>query len=586
MNAIYQGNRVLKTSIGRFSVPYFVLPTFGTDTNVTFVFGQNMVEGSIFWSAYNAKVDLPISEFLDSTLSAVTGFSTSSVDIKRGSTTVVPGLCIAVGTYVEIPFLLKDISTGALYMGHIGNILPDYYFGDAIVTDSTVSAPSANKFGYVVANCDRSITVPVSTALVQQGDLGGGLPAGERPEYYARLEDEILIPTIDPYEEGGDSEPDEGGEGTFDDASDQIDDSTLPTISAANTGFTRIFNPTLAQVQSLANYLWTDPSILQTLWNQIKISLENPMDAFIAFNLVPCAIPDGGTQEFKLMFVSTGVQLTAAATQFIDVDCGDLAIDKYYDSALDYSPYTKISMFLPFIGTIQLDTDDVMGHTISVKYRIDIVSGGCVAKVFVDGSIHYQYSGHCAITIPFTASDFTGYISAMIQAAKAAGSIVAGAMGASEVAQALADMPMQKTSKSTTVTTSYGAGVRNAGRPKITEHETISGTEASFGSIVATNFNNTVGAVMGSKMIVERSGTFSGTTGYLGVRRPFVIIERPRMCNPAEYGRFNGRPAMMNMNLSHLRGYTQVQQIQLTGIPATNPEVDEIGSLLKSGVIL
>lgn len=395
---------------------------------------------------------------------------------------------------------------------------------------------------------------------------------------------------LDPYGNGGNSDENLGGNGTFDDSSDQIDDSTLPTISAANTGFTRIYNPSLAQVQALANYLWTDQTILQTLWNHVKQFLENPMDAFIAFNLVPCAVPDGGTTEFKVMYIGTGLNMTAAASQFVDIDCGDLSIDKYYDSALDYSPYTKISIFLPFIGSVQLDTDDVMGKTISVKYRIDIVSGGCVAKIFVDGSIHYQYSGHCAITIPFTSADFTGYISAMIQTAKSVTSIAAGAAGNTQLAASLAGMPEQRTGKSTTTETVSARNpatgrLRNVART-VTERESVSGTEASFGSLVANNFNNTVGTVMGSKSIVDRSGAFSGNTGYLGVRRPFVVIERPRMCNPAEYGKFNGRPSMISLTLGDCSGFTQVQQIQLTGISATNPELDEIGSLLKGGVVL
>lgn len=393
----------------------------------------------------------------------------------------------------------------------------------------------------------------------------------------------------DPYIDGGVSGDEEGGDTDFEEESDEIGLDTLPSISMADTGFTRIYNPSLSQLNSLASYMWTDPSFLQTLANHLKQMFENPMDAFIALNLVPCSVPNGGTTEFKIAYIGTGVQLTYAANQFVDVDCGTYAITKRYDSALDYSPYTKISLFLPYIGTVQLDTDDVVGKTIGVKYRIDIVSGGCVAMVFVNNSIHYQYSGTCAITIPFSSADFTGYISAMVQAAKAATSIAAAGAGAGGLATAIAGMPEQRTSESTTTTTYRAINpetgrMRNVGQ-EISEKE-VKGTKASFGSIVANNFNNTVGEVMGSKLIVERSGTFSGTTGYLGKRRPYLIIERPNMCNPSQYGKYNGRPSMTYKNLGSLTGFTQVQQVQLTGFSATNPELDEIGNLLKTGVIL
>lgn len=53
------------------------------------------------------------------------------------------------------------------------------------------------------------------------------------------------IPPDNPYEPGGPSGPTDPDlpPGTFDDESDPIPDSPLPTLSAANTGFTRIYNP-------------------------------------------------------------------------------------------------------------------------------------------------------------------------------------------------------------------------------------------------------------------------------------------------------------------------------------------------------
>ena len=403
----------------------------------------------------------------------------------------------------------------------------------------------------------------------------------------ANFNDKIADAT-DPYGDGGNSDEDPGGNGTFDDTSDTISDSSLPTVSMTDTGFTRVFNPTLAELKSLAQYLWTDQTWWQTVINQIKQYFENPMESLIALNLVPCQIPDGGQAEFKVLMFGTGVYLTVAGNQFIDVDCGSYRIKEYYGSALDYSPYTKVSLFLPYIGMVHLDTDDVMNWYISVKYRIDIVSGGCVAKVFVGDSVHYQFSGHCAVTIPFTSADFTGYISAMIQTARAVGSITAGAMGASELAATLAGMPEQRTGESSTTETFSRPDSSGTMMPLLqrTKETRSSGTKASFGSIVANNFSNTVGAVMGAKTNIEKANSFSGVTGYLGVRRPFLYIERPNMCNPKKYSKFNGRPCMMNLKLGDCSGFTQVQQVQLTGFSATNPELDELGGLLKSGVIL
>lgn len=400
---------------------------------------------------------------------------------------------------------------------------------------------------------------------------------------------------VNPYEPGGPSGPGELPPGTFDDDSDPIPDSPLPTLSSANTGFTRIYNPTLSQVKDLARYLWTDETVLETIWNHIKQFFENPMEAIIGFNLVPVPVPDGGTKNFALMYIDTGVQMTVAANQFVDQDCGSVKLERYYGSALDQSPYTKVSCFLPFIGTVQLNTDEVMGTTLSIKYRVDICSGSCVAKIFVDGNCLYQYSGHCAIPIPISAADFSSYVSSAISVAKLA--IGAATAGAAGLAAAGATEAAQQTNQVVT-TTQETMTARNpsTGRQITTGTRTVvetrespadqSGTQASFSGMSPQNIANTVGQIMSSKPHVEHSGSFSGNTGYLGVRRPFLIIERPNMCMPASYQSMNGFPAMITMELGTCKGFTQVQQVQLTGMSATNPEQAEIMQLLKMGVII
>lgn len=398
---------------------------------------------------------------------------------------------------------------------------------------------------------------------------------------------------INPYEPGGES-GEGGGDGEFDDESDEITKPTLPTLSSASTGFTRIYNPTLSQVNALANYLWTDESVIQTIWNHIKQFFENPMDAIIGFNIVPVTVPDGGTVNFKLMYIDTGVSMTVAANQFVDVDCGTLEIEKYYGSALDYSPYTKITCFLPYVGNVSLNVDEVMGRTLHVTYRVDICSGSCVAYVQVDGTVLYQYSGHCAIAIPLTGADFSAYVTSAISVGKLAGAAMIG--GAGVAAAVGAQDAVQQTNQVIT-TTQVTTTQRNptTGRQittgTVTHVETReapndqSSTQASFSGLTAQNISNTVGQVVSSKPFIEHSGSFSGNSGYLGVRRPFVIIERPNMCMPADYQKFNGFPCMITLQLSSCAGYTRVQQVQLTGLTATNPEQAEILELLKSGVI-
>ncbi len=398
---------------------------------------------------------------------------------------------------------------------------------------------------------------------------------------------DLVEDSPDPYGPGGTSGPG-GGVGTFDLESDIIGLPPLPTLSFAATGFTRIYNPTLSELNALANYLWTDTTFLDTVINHLKQLLENPMDAVISLSLLPCSIPNGTPEAVKVMYINTGVTMAPATTQFVDVDCGTYSIEEFYGSALDYNPYTKVHCYLPYIGQVTLDTDEVMGRTLNVVYRIDIVTGMCSAMILVDQNVLYQFSGHCAINMPINSADFSGYIGAAMTAGKMVAGVVAGATGNIPLAAELigAPAPHSSTSETTEKTTERNPKTgRQITAGTSTRTTTRNTPGASFGEMSRKAAANTVGAVMGSKLTVEHAGGFTGNSGYLAVRRPYLIIERPRMCNPGEYGKYNGRPSMIYMNLGECEGYTEVQSIQFENVPATNPELAELSELLKSGVL-
>lgn len=403
----------------------------------------------------------------------------------------------------------------------------------------------------------------------------------------AELYNDFVYDPGNPYDDYSSSSDAEGGDGNFDNTTQTIAPPAVPTTSVTGTGFVRIYNPTLSQLQSLSRYMWTDTTFINSIVNLAKKMLENPMEAIISLNLLPCPIPNGASENVKVMFIDTGVQMPPATTQFVDVDCGYYDVKEYYGSALDYAPNTKIQCYLPYIGQVSLDTDEVMGKRVSIKYRIDIVTGMCVAMILVNGTVLYQHTGHCAIAMPLTSGDFSNYVSAALGVAKAIGGLAASAAGAPQLASGLLDLPMPVNNTSYTKTTNTvrnektGRQITKSG--KITEH--ISPRGPSYGEIVKAGVANSVQSIMGAKATVERSGGFSGNSGYLAVRRPYLIFQIPRICLPENYGKFRGYPSMINLNLGICKGYTEVQEIQLKNIPATNPELSEIVTLLKGGVV-
>lgn len=340
---------------------------------------------------------------------------------------------------------------------------------------------------------------------------------------------EVTPPDTDPYGPGGGSGTG-GGTGSFDGTGDNIDFPSLPTLSAVDTGFITLFNPSASQLKALANYMWGDLFDLDT-WKKI---FADPMDAILGMSIVPVAVPDGGAATVTVGNISTGVSMNRAARQYVEVDCGTLNVNEYWGAYLDYDPYTKSEIYLPYIGTHPLATDDIMNKSVHVKYHIDILSGACCAYVKCGGSVMYSFVGQCSCSIPITGNDWSNVVNGALSIAASIGTMVATGGATAPMAAA-----------------------------------TIAST-----------------AVNSMKPSVEKSGSMGGMGGMLGVQTPYLILTRPRQALPARQNTFTGYPSFITMKLSDCSGYTEIESVHLENLSATEQELSEIESLLKGGVIL
>lgn len=326
-----------------------------------------------------------------------------------------------------------------------------------------------------------------------------------------------------------------GGTGIFDKTSDDIDFQNLPTLSATDTGFITLFNPSVFELRELANFMWTTNFI-----DNIKKLFGSPMDAILGLSIVPLQIPTSERRSVKVGFVDTGVTMNVVSSQYIFMDCGELTINEYWGSALDYLPYTKIQIYLPYIGVRDISTDEVMGKTVHVVYNIDILSGSIAAQIKCGNSVLYTFSGSCSSSIPVTGQNFTQVISSALNIAASMGLMTASGGLSAPVSASMA----------------------------------VSG--------VMTTANNVIGA----KPRIEHSGSIAGTSGLMSIQTPYLIIERPRQSLADKYNSFVGYPSNVTKLMGDLNGYTEIDSIHLENVNATENELNEIERLLKMGVIL
>ena len=347
----------------------------------------------------------------------------------------------------------------------------------------------------------------------------------------------------DPYNGAGypaSSAPGGLSQGSFDFTEDGLTAVHTPSIDVLGSGLVTCWNPSIAQLAAVASWLWsTTPSDLL-----IKL-LGNPINAIIGLNILPVQPDvDSGTNTIHFGPEDTAVAAPKCTSQYVTVDCGSLKIEPKYGSYMDYPPNTSAELFLPYCGGLKIDMYDVIDKTISIKYEVDILSGACVAYVFIDGVIHYQKSGMCAASVPVTGANMPNLITGVLNIVGTVATTAA-SMGASAAG------PL----------TRFAAG-------------------ATAGASVASSTANML------KTEISYAGTVAGWAGLLGSQTPYLIVTFPNCVIPGGMNMITGYPAWVSGRIGDFSGYTECKIDHVFALGATDAEVDEIKTLLEGGVIL
>lgn len=364
-----------------------------------------------------------------------------------------------------------------------------------------------------------------------------------------------------PYEEGGYSEPSESN-GNFSEASDNPVTDAMPNITAVGTGFATIFTPSLSQLRALSGLFWSS-----NVFDFFQNLVENINEMFVSLAMVPFEVDNIGPVSVTWIGIDTAVTLDLAGEQFYEFDMGsiDLSNDERIftsGSALDYSPYSRLGIYLPFIGNQELDIDECRNAVVNLRYRIDILSGDCIAIINIDGTDLYQFAGNCLTQIPITSQNMESLVSNGVNIA-----IAAAGVGASN--------------------TMAGAAVEASQASKdLTDSQKQERIDARTFHSRSSLASATANASMGMKPVYKKTGAIGGSTAMLAVKQPYLFLTTPVQSMPENYERYCGFPSNITATLGSLDGYTVVEDIRLNGLVATSEEVEEIYSLLKGGVII
>lgn len=338
---------------------------------------------------------------------------------------------------------------------------------------------------------------------------------------------------------------------------------STPLAFSQGGGLVTVYHPTPAQLYSFEQWLWVTyaDATIDKIFN-------NPFDGVITLFELYCTPTDVGNQNIKSGFLDSGIN-SAVISRYTEIDCGTIGIPEYYGNYLDYSPYSKAHVYLPFIGIQELNVDDIVGHAVNITYRIDEYNGSCIAMITVAkvtevngeeveySNTMYQFSGNCSVELPLAGGS---------QASIKAGMMTADAYQNAGVISAVGSLIGGIAS----IFTGHIGGIASG----------FTGFPAGLASAQAQHTAN----MLSGKSTVQKSGTFGSSHGALGIKTPFITVTRPKQIQVPDYNELYGYQAHKMVYIGDCTGFLRCREVHVISATANNEEKALIEQLLKTGV--
>lgn len=329
-------------------------------------------------------------------------------------------------------------------------------------------------------------------------------------------------------------------------------------------GLVSVYNPTYAELQAFAQWLWVTyaDATIDKIWN-------NPFDGVISLHELYATPNKGARKNIKSGFLVSPVSSITIPNRYSEINCGTAVFPEYWGNYLDYSPYSKALCYLPFIGIVELNVDDIVGHAVNITYRVDSYSGACIALLTCarEGSngVLYQFSGNCSVQMP---------IAGGTQAAIKAAQISAGAyQNAYHTAGLAGLMGGMLGGLGSLLTGNIGGAISQA-----------VGGAGSYATNKAFGKANATSQTVSAKSSVQHSGQFGESFGAMGAKRPYMIIKRPVQVVVPNYQNEYGYQAHKYVTIGECEGYLRCRGVHVQSARATDAEKHAIEQMLMEGV--
>lgn len=368
---------------------------------------------------------------------------------------------------------------------------------------------------------------------------------------------------------GGISDSDSnGGNGTLKDKQDDFnihDDAPFPADIGLDGNY-RLVKMNRGQLIQLASQCWETDGWLAHI---AKLQGSSELGQGVAD--VKCCfldVPEVSTAQVSKI---AGYDLSSAIScstvqQINEVSLGSIDIPVYFDSYLDYSPYTEFVLELPFAQPVKLPPEMLIGDTLSVILRYDCLDSTALYLVKNSKKLICQLPCQLFYTVPFSSSEYTMsrnevIANATVNLASGAGSNIGGDVASSAVS---------------------GAKFGGAGGAAV---GAVLGVGSAVAQVGAEFYKTAVEQEATRKITQISNGGSPGSIGSMGIKKAILKISRPYVQIPNGYYNQIGAPSGFVKKLSACKDYVEVANMK-GNIRCNSEEYAEIVNALSNGVYI
>lgn len=158
-----------------------------------------------------------------------------------------------------------------------------------------------------------------------------------------------------------------------------------PVDPTSELAFVNVYNPTQKELVDAANALFMNFSTGQIVDTSKYIVAIHKV-------FVPVST-DEALKPIKFGSYNTQVNSKVVSLRTAHVSCGKVTVPELHHNALDYSPYTTVRIWLPFLGFFDLSIDELSNKEVELTYTIDLVNGKALAEISNDDGVIYRFVG-------------------------------------------------------------------------------------------------------------------------------------------------------------------------------------------------